>query len=149
MLADIADGDPSLNPVRPFMVRDEVRDEPPAPDPAVVESARHRLAAQLATAAGRQRGELPAHLIDDLQAVTSVLDAAREGADPPADALDVGAGLVVLGNLRLHLDQLEADLLDGAQRVGLGWDVIAAILGIPAQEAQDRHLTLRARPDPP
>jgi hypothetical protein len=152
MLADIADGDPSLNPVRPSavrdVVRDVVRDELPAPDPAVVESARHRLAAQLAPAAGRYPGELPAHLIEDLQAVKSVLDAACDGADLPADALDVGAGLVVLGNLRLHLDQLEADLLDGAQRVGLGWDVIAAILGIPAREAQDRHLALRARPDP-
>lgn len=77
-----------------------------------------------------------------------MLDAAGEGAGRPADALDVGAGLVMLANLRLYLDRLEADLLDGAQRVGLGWDVIAAILGIPASEAQDRHVVLRARPDP-
>ena len=157
MLADITDDDPSVDPVRPA-----VRDEPAAPDPDVVDSARQRLAAQLATA-GQYPGELPAHLTDDLRAVRSVLDrvvldqaarhqaardAARGDAGRPADALDVGAALVMLGNLRLYLDQLEADLLDGAQRVGLGWDVIAAILGIPASEAQDRHIVLRARPDP-
>ncbi len=54
----------------------------------------------------------------------------------------------MLGNLRLYLDRLEADLLDGAQQVGLGWDVIAAILGIPAREVRERHTVLRARPDP-
>lgn len=68
MLADITDDDPSVDPVRSV-----VRDEPPAPDPGVVDSARHRLAAQLATA-GQYPGELPAHLIDDLRAVRSVLD---------------------------------------------------------------------------
>ena len=143
MLADITDGLPSLEPVR----HPAVPDEPPGPDPDVVESARHRLAAPLASAA-RYPDELPAHLTDDLRAVTSVLDAARDGAGRPADALDIGAGLVVLGNLRLYLDRLEADLLDGAQQVGLGWDVIAAILGIPAIQAQERHTVLRARPDP-
>jgi hypothetical protein len=143
MLADRTDGYPSLDPVH----HPAARDEPPGPDPGVVESARHRLAAQLASA-GRYPGELPAHLMDDLRAVTSVLDAARAGAGRPADALDIGAALVVLGNLRLYLDRLEADLLDGAQQVGLGWDVIAAILGIPASEARERRAVLRARPDP-
>jgi hypothetical protein len=147
MLADITDDDPSLDPVRSV-----VRDEPPAPDPDVVDAARHRLAAQLVPA-GQYSGELPAHLIDDLRAVWLVLARLLPGvaggaSARPADALDVGAGLVMLANLRLYLDRLEADLLDGAQRVGLGWDVIAAILGIPASEARDRHLVLRARPDP-
>ena len=54
----------------------------------------------------------------------------------------------MLGNLRLYLDRLEGDLLDGAQQVGMGWDVIAAILGIPASEARERRTALRARPDP-
>jgi hypothetical protein len=113
-----------------------------------VDSARHRLSAQLATAAWQYAVQLPGYLIDDLYAVNAVIDAARDGAEPSADALDVGAGLVVLGNLRLYLDQLETDLLNGAQRVGLVWDVIAAILGIPASAAQERHEVLRARPDP-
>jgi hypothetical protein len=144
MLADLVGGDPSLDPAR----HSPARDEPPAPDPGVVDSARHRLSAQLATAAWQYAGQLPGYLIDDLYAVNAVIDAARDGAEPSADALDVGAGLVVLGNLRLYLDQLETDLLNGAQRVGLVWDVIAAILGIPASAAQERHEVLRARPDP-
>lgn len=144
MLADLVGGDPSLYPARHSAARDEL----PAPDPGVVDSARHRLAAQLATAAGQYAGVVPGYLIDDLRTVNAVIDAARDGAEPSADALDVGAGLVVLANLRLYLDQLETDLLNGAQRVGLGWDVIAAILGIPASAAQERHEVLRARPDP-
>jgi hypothetical protein len=68
-------------------------------------------------------------------------------AIPPADAIDVGAGLVVLSELRLHLDRLETRLLDLAQQVDLGWDVIAAILGIPAERARHRHARLRARRD--
>jgi hypothetical protein len=144
MHADLAGGNPSLRPACHRAARDEL----PAPDPAVVDSARHRLAARLAAAAGQYPGPLPGYLIDDLHAVSAVIDAARDGAEPPADALDVGAGLVALGNLRLYLDQLEAGLLNGAQQVGLGWDVIAAIVGIPASAAQDRHAVLRARPDP-
>jgi hypothetical protein len=85
--------------------------------------------------------------MDDLHAIRAVIDAAR-GAEHPAEALDVGAGLVVLGILRLDLDRLEADLLDAAQQVGLSWDLIAAIIGIPAQDAQRRHGALRARRDP-
>jgi hypothetical protein len=86
MLAGITDDDPSVNPVRPVG-----RDQPPAPDPGVVDRARHHLAAQLASA-GQYPGELRAHLIDDLQAVRSVRDrsvrdAAGEGAGRPADAL--------------------------------------------------------------
>jgi hypothetical protein len=144
MLADLIDGEPPLDPVDQLAVRDEF----PAPDPAVVDSARNRLAARLLTAGGPYPGELPGHLVDDLRTVTSVAGAAREGAEFPADALDVGAALVVLGNLRLHLDRLEANLLNGAQQVGLSWDVIAAVLGIPASDARDRLAILRARPDP-
>ena len=54
----------------------------------------------------------------------------------------------MLCNLRLYLDRLETDLLDTAQQVDLSWDVIAAIIGIPAKEAQRRHSALRARRDP-
>jgi hypothetical protein len=143
MLADVAGGDSAIDPALPPIVRDEFL----APDPGVVDSARLRTA-QLATTARRYLDGVPARPADDIRAINAVIDAAREDAEHPADALDVGAGLVVLCNLRLYLDQLEVDLLDGAQRVGLGWDVIAAIVGIPASEAQERHIVLRARPDP-
>ncbi len=144
MLTDLNDGEPPLDPVRQLAVRDEFA----AADPAVVDSARNRLAARLLTAGGHYPRELPGHLVDDLRMVMSVAGGAREAAALPADALDLGAALVVLGNVRLHLDRLEANLLNGAQQVGLGWDVIAAVLGIPAIQARGRLAILRARPDP-
>jgi hypothetical protein len=62
--------------------------------------------------------------------------------------LDLGASLALVGNLRLCLDALEADLLDAAAHVGVSWDLIAAIIGVPADEARDRLRELRARPAP-
>jgi hypothetical protein len=119
----------------------------PVPDPAVVDDARLRIAAHRVLSAGQpvQRG--PVRETEDIRAIHSVIDSARDDAACPADALDVGAALVVLSDLRLCLDGLEADLLDAAQRVDLGWDVIAAIIGIPADEAQRRHRALRAQRD--
>jgi hypothetical protein len=119
-------------------------DEIPAPDPGVVDSARLRLAARRALTMGRRDPDgMAAQPAEDLRAVSAVL----HEAIPPADAIDVGAGLVVLSELRLHLDRLETGLLDLAQQVDLGWDVIAAILGIPAERARHRHARLRARRD--
>jgi len=116
----------------------------PLPDPGVADSARLRLAA-LRTLSGPSAADAPAGPVDDLRAIHAVLQACRGAAALPADAVDVGAGLVVLCDLRVYLDRLEADLLDAAQQAGLGWDVIAAILGIPADEAQRRHDALRTR----
>jgi hypothetical protein len=116
----------------------------PAPDPSVADSARLRLAAHLVLSAGPPE-RASARAAEDIQAVNAVIDAARRDAERPADALDIGAALVVLCDLRLHLDGLEADLLDAARPAGLGWDVIAAVIGIPADEAQRRHQALRAR----
>jgi hypothetical protein len=117
----------------------------PAPDPGVVESARLRLAAHRVLAAGRHAGQAAARPAGDILAISAVIGSARGGAARPADALDVRAALVVLCDLRLHLDGLEAGLLDAALQVDLGWDVVAAIIGIPADEAQHRRRALRAR----
>jgi hypothetical protein len=117
----------------------------PAPDPSVADSARLRLAAHRALSAGPPAEPASARPADDIQAINAVIDAARGAAERPADALDIGAALVVLCDLRLYLDGLEADLLDAAQPAGLGWDVVAAIIGIPADEVQRRHQALRAR----
>ena len=123
-------------------------EEIPAPDPGVVDSARLRLAARGALSVARDPVGTGAQPIDDLRAVSAMLETAGAGGNvPPADAIDVGAGLVVLSELRLHLDRLETGLLDLAQQVDLGWDVIAAILGIPAERAQHRHAVLRLRRD--
>ncbi len=117
----------------------------PAPDPGVVDSARLRIGAHRVLAAGRHAEQAAARPAEDILAINAVAGSARGGTTRPADALDVGAALVVLCDPRLHLDGLEADLLDAAQQVGLGWDVVAAIIGIPADEAQHRHCALRAR----
>ena len=115
------------------------------PDRDVLDGARGRLAFYEALAAISPLAE---RSTTDLRAVYAVLEAVQAGPQETADPLDVGAGLVLLGNLRLHLDQLEAGLLGTAQQAGVSWDLIAAILGIPAAEALDRLHTLRGRPRP-
>jgi hypothetical protein len=140
----------------------------PDPDLLVVESARVRLAERYAAPAGQHRlqppaaGEpgqppaaaaddgllLPADPTDDVRAVIAVIKATGVRGADQADALDVGASLVLLLNLRGYLDRLEADLLDTIENVGLTWDVIAAIMGIPAAAAQRHHAVLRARRHP-
>ncbi|MDX6390629.1 MAG: hypothetical protein QOJ73_1692 [Streptosporangiaceae bacterium] len=145
MLTDEADGVPTPEAAAALS---SFCDEIPAPDPDVVDNARSRLASRYLVSGGDHAGEMPARPMDDVHAINSVIDAARGEAGRRADALDVGAALVMLCNLRLYLDQLETDLLDGAQQVDLSWDVIAAIIGIPAEEAQRRHTALRARGHP-
>ena len=76
--------------------------------------------------------------LDDLRAVAAVRLAARYRAPLSPGPLDLGASLVMLGNLRLYLDALEADLLDAATHLGLSWDLIAAIIGLPADDARHR-----------
>ena len=77
-----------------------------------------------------------------------MIQAVRHGAPRSPDLLDAGAALVLLCNLRLYLDRLEADLLDMAQQLEMSWDLIAAIMGMPAAVAGDRRRALRSRPDP-
>jgi hypothetical protein len=119
-----------------------------APEPDVVDNARVRLASRYALNRSQDPGETPGHPMDDVRAVSAVIDAVSSGSEPSADPLDVGAALVMLCNLRLYIDQLEANLLDAAQQVDLSWDLIAAIIGIPADQAQRRHADLRTRRDP-
>jgi hypothetical protein len=116
----------------------------PVPDPAVVDSARFRIAAHRVLNAGQPIRQGPVRQAEDIRAIQAVIDSVGDDAVRPADVLDVGAALVVLCDLRLYLDGLEADLLDAAQRMDLSWDVVAAIIGIPADEAQRRHRALRA-----
>ena len=117
----------------------------PVPDPAVVDSARLRITAHRVLSAGQPARQGPVRQAEDIRAIQAVLDSVGDDAVRPADLLDVGAALAVLCDLRLYLDRLEADLLDAAQQVDLGWDVVAAIIGIPADEAERRHRALRAQ----
>src|ERR1700730_1564278 len=71
----------------------------PAPEPDVVDNARFRLVSRYPESGAHQAGEMPAHPMDDARAVRAVIDAVRSAAEPPAHALDVGAGLVLVGHL--------------------------------------------------
>ena len=116
-----------------------------SPDREVLDTARFRLSTRNG---GLVADPSLARALDDLRAVAAVRLAARYGAQPPPGPLDLGAGLVMLGNLRLYLDALEADLLDAATHLGLSWDLIAAIIGLPADDARERFRELRDHPDP-
>lgn len=116
-----------------------------SPDREVLDTARFRLSTRNE---GRVADPSLSQALDDLRAVAAVRLAARYAAQPPAGPLDLGAGLVVLSNLRLYLDALEADLLDAATHLGMSWDLIAAIIGLPADDARERFRELRDHPDP-
>ena len=116
-----------------------------SPDREVLDTARFRLSTRNARPAADPS---LARAQEDLRAVAAVRLAARYGAQPSAGPLDLGAGLVMLGNLRLYLDALEADLLGAATQLGMSWDLIAAIIGLPADDARDRLRELDHRPDP-
>jgi CTP:molybdopterin cytidylyltransferase MocA len=129
----------------------------PAPDRDVLDSARARLAparprpASRLQAAADQPTTPARHLprpLDDLRAASAVAQRAGAPGQPPAEPLDVGAALVLLSNVRVYLDRLEASLLEVAQQAEMSWDLIAAIIGVPAAEAKDRLAALRSRPDP-
>ena len=116
-----------------------------APDREVLDSARSRLDAQRAAAGP---GPLLRRSLEDIRAVDAVIQAVRHGAPRSPDLLDAGAALVLLCNLRLYLDRLEADLLEVARQLEMSWDLIAAIMGMPAAVAADRRDALRSGPDP-
>ncbi len=123
----------------------------PAPDHDVLDSARARLAVAGNRPAAAQPGPAARHLprpLDDLRAASVVAQQTGSPGQPPAESLDVGAALVLLSNVRLYLDRLEASLLDLAQQADMSWDLIAAILGIPAAGAKDRLAVLHGRPEP-
>ena len=122
-----------------------VAGRPVRPDREVLDAARFRLSAR---DGGPVADPSLARTLDDVRAVAGVRVAARYGTQPSPGPLDLGASLVLLGNLRLHLDALEADLLDAAAHLGMSWDLIAAITGIPADDARHRLRELRARPNP-
>jgi hypothetical protein len=129
----------------------------PAPDRDVLDSARARLAParHRRPARGRAAADQPEpaarHLprpLDDLRSASAVAQQAGSPGQQPAESLDVGAALVLLSNVRLYLDRLEASLLELAQQAEMSWDLIAAIIGIPAADARDRLTALHARPEP-
>ena len=82
-------------------------------------------------------------LIPDLDAIRSVIAAAKAGQ---AEALDIGAALVLLQAARLELDRLEYETFEVAHEIGMRDEAIAAVLELPGSAAaDDRHRFLAAR----
>ncbi|MFI0486045.1 hypothetical protein [Actinomadura sp. 9N215] len=82
-------------------------------------------------------------------AVIAASQAAQVGTGVQPELLEVAAALVLLEAVSLETDQAEARLLDTAQAAAMGWEQIAAILGVDVPEAEERHRQLKPRLDEP
>ncbi|MCW2863770.1 MAG: hypothetical protein JWP48_5478 [Actinoallomurus sp.] len=124
----------------------------PAPSPDVVRAARAYLTSRYAAGMDQVLWELIEHPLPDLDAIDAVVadsDRAQRGYGDQPEPVAVAAALVVLGAARLEVDQTEARLLDAAQASAMGWEQIAAILGLTVEEAEERHRQLKPRLDDP
>ena len=124
----------------------------PAPRPEMVRTARAYLTSHYAAGADQVLWDLTEHPLPDLDAIDAVVaasDRAQRGPSEQPQPMEVAAALVVLGAARLDMDQTEARLLDAAQASTMGWEQIAAILGLTVEEAEERHRQLKPRLDEP
>lgn len=111
-----------------------------AADPAGEESPAGRLRRDAALV-----GRLLAAAVPD-DAVAAVPDQGGAPAGTEADAADVGAGLSLLEEMRVALDQLEAQVVMEARRRGLDWRQIARHRGLnSSQAASQRYQRLVTR----
>jgi hypothetical protein len=109
----------------------------------MVTASRRHLTERYASGVDRLLWDTEKRLVPDLDAIRSVIEAAASGE---AEALDVGAGLVLLQAVRLDLDRLEYDVFEGAQAMGMGEEAIAAVLDLPdAAAAGKRRRWLKTR----
>jgi hypothetical protein len=109
----------------------------------MVMASRRHLTERYAAGVDRLLWDTEKRLVPDLDAIRSVVDAASAGH---AEALDIGAGLVLLQAARLEVDRLEYDLFEGAHAMGMGEEAIAAVLDLPdAATAAKRRRWLKAR----
>jgi hypothetical protein len=117
--------------------------EAPAPSPDMVTASRRHLTERYASGVDRLLWDTEKRLVPDLDAIRSVIDAASSGH---AEALDIGAGLVLLQAVRLEVDRLEHDVFEGAHAMGMGEEAIAAVLDLPdAAAASKRRRWLKGR----
>jgi hypothetical protein len=109
----------------------------------MVTASRRHLTERYASGVDRLLWDTEKRLVPDLDAIRSVIDAASSGH---AEALDIGAGLVLLQAVRLEVDRLEHDVFEGAHRLGMGEEAIAAVLDLPdAVAASKRRRWLKGR----
>ncbi|GAA2603202.1 hypothetical protein SMC26_03395 [Actinomadura fulvescens] len=124
----------------------------PAPQPRMVRAARDYLTPRFASGVDAVLWEIIEHPLPDLDAIDAVNTASartQSGAGDPPEPMAVAAALVVLGAARLDLDQTEARLLNTAQASGMDWQQIVAILGLTADQAEERYRQLKPRLDEP
>jgi hypothetical protein len=109
----------------------------------MVTASRRHLTERYAAGVDRLLWDTEKRIVPDLDAIRSVIDAASSGH---AEALDIGAGLVLLQAARLEVDRLEYDVFESAHAMGMGEEAIAAVLDLPdAAAAGKRRRWLRGR----
>jgi len=94
----------------------------------MVTASRRHLTDRYASGVDRLLWDTEKRLMPDLDAIRLVTRAADAGQ---AQALDVGAGLVLLQAARLELDRLEFEVFESAQTIGMADEAIAAVLELP------------------
>lgn len=119
--------------------------EPPAPSPETVVAARRHLTSRYASGVDRLMWDLEKRLLPDAVAVKAVIAAGSR-----AEALDIGAALLLVQQARLDLDCAEYDLFEAAETIGVRHEAIAAVLELPdSAAAGERQRWLRARRELP
>jgi len=109
----------------------------------MVTASRRHLTERYAAGVDRLLWDTEKRIVPDLDAIRSVIDAASSGH---AEALDIGAGLVLLQAARLEVDRLEYDVFESAHAMGMGEEAIAAVLDLPdAAAAGKRRRWLKSR----
>lgn len=124
----------------------------PAPPAETVRAARAYLTPRYAAGADAflwEAMELPLPDLECVDAVSAASDLARRGGGDQPGAMEAAAALVVLSAARLDIDRAEARLLEAAQHAAMGWEQIAAILGVSVADAEERYRRLKPRLDEP
>ncbi|MGI5417477.1 hypothetical protein [Actinomadura luteofluorescens] len=124
----------------------------PAPAPRTVQQARAFLTPRHATGVDEFLWQSRERPMPDRDAIGAVLDAgdrSQHGNGDGPGPVEVAAALLVLGAVRLNLDQTEARLLNTARAAGLSFEQIAAVLGLGVEETEERYRQLKPRLDEP
>lgn len=118
----------------------------------MVTAARWHLTIAHATGVDRLLWDTEKRPMPDLDAVQAVISPHK--ANQPVEALDIGAALILVQEMRLEVDCLEAEVLAAALDSGLGLESLAAVLELPgpaAMLARLEYIVARSelpRPDP-
>jgi hypothetical protein len=120
----------------------------PVPSPDMVRAARAHLARRYARGVETLLWEEHHQPLADIDAIAQTIlaiRAAQAAGQPPPDATDLGAALVVLQAARLDADRLEVELIQAVRGAGLDWTAVATVLRLPDADAAERRFE-RLRP---